>query len=73
MVPGKVLDHTLGMMTKTKAVKRCEFCGHSEAAHIDGVQCALCTCQSVERNFFQQSFAFRDNLVVRKPFIARKR
>src|SRR5437867_1230687 len=64
---------TLNVMIPAKAVKRCDFCGHSRAAHTDGVQCALCSCRSEERNFVQQSFAFRDTLGVRKFNPARKR
>ncbi|PYQ58209.1 MAG: hypothetical protein DMF58_16125 [Acidobacteria bacterium] len=56
-----------------KAVKRCEFCGHSRAAHVDGIQCALCSCRSEARDFVQQSFAFRGTLGVLKVPGARKR
>lgn len=40
-------------------MKRCEICGHSEAAHIDAVRCALCGCTPQKRGFVQESFAFR--------------
>jgi hypothetical protein len=72
-VPGIVFDQYLLVMATPKPFKRCEFCGHSEAAHTDGLQCALCSCRSATRNFLQQSFSFRDTLVVRKSTTARKR
>ena len=40
-------------------MKRCELCGHSRAAHADGVHCALCHCRSERTEVVQQSFAFR--------------
>lgn len=39
--------------------KRCELCGHSRAAHADGVQCALCHCRSERPEVVQQAFTFR--------------
>ncbi len=42
--------------------RKCPFCFHSCAAHVDGVKCALCRCVSEKREFVQQSFAFRSGL-----------
>lgn len=57
---GIVLDPiTIAMKN---ASKRCDFCDHSRAAHIDGIRCALCTCISQRREFVQQSLTFRDAL-----------
>src|ERR1044071_125876 len=39
--------------------KRCEHCGHSRAAHVDGLRCALCGCVPGRRTFVQESFGFR--------------
>jgi hypothetical protein len=50
----------LSMMEKT--ARRCEHCGHSKAAHVDGVRCALCGCVPARRTFVQDSFSFRDSL-----------
>jgi hypothetical protein len=43
-------------------MKRCDFCGHSRAAHVDGVHCALCPCRSEAVEVVQQSFTFREAL-----------
>jgi hypothetical protein len=69
---GIILDPINGM-AKTTAVKRCEFCGHSRAAHVDGFQCALCSCRSEPRSFVQQSFAFRSMLAPPVGPMTRKR
>jgi hypothetical protein len=69
---GIILDPIHGM-AKTTAVKRCEFCGHSRAAHVDGVQCALCSCHSEPRSFIQQSFTFRSMLAEPPEPMTRKR
>jgi hypothetical protein len=69
---GIILDPINGM-AKTTAVKRCEFCGHSRAAHVDGIQCALCSCRSEPRSFTQQSFAFRSMLGEPAERMTRKR
>jgi hypothetical protein len=59
------------MMEKTP--KRCELCGHSRAAHIDGVRCALCGCLPARRTFVQDSFSFRDSIPARVSRTTRKR
>src|SRR5437867_7520368 len=59
-------------MAKAPVVRRCEFCGHSKAAHVDGIQCALCSCRSEERDFVQQSLAFRGTLAVRRQLLREK-
>src|SRR5437763_11035103 len=45
-----LLPHTFPAQTliyKTVMEKRlCDVCGHSRAAHVDGVHCALCRCNS---------------------------
>jgi hypothetical protein len=56
----------------TESTKKCEHCGHSRAAHTDGVQCALCRCQSQPRTLLQESFAFRDAIPLPTP-TSRKR
>jgi hypothetical protein len=55
------------------AKKRCEYCNHSAAAHIDGVRCALCGCVPERRTFVQESLAFRSTLPTRVPASTRKR
>lgn len=45
-----------------KTPKRCEHCGHSRAAHIDGMRCALCGCVPGRQTFVQQSLGFRTSL-----------
>jgi hypothetical protein len=54
------------------ANRKCDYCGHSRAAHADGVACALCRCRSEQRELVQQTLAFRGTLAVR-PSSARKR
>lgn len=53
--------------------KLCEVCGHSRAAHVDGVHCALCRCRSERRDFVQESFAFRGTLPFGTAGLGRKR
>jgi hypothetical protein len=53
--------------------KLCDVCGHSRAAHVDGVQCALCRCRSERTALVQESFAFRNGLPMRAAAIGRKR
>jgi hypothetical protein len=45
------------------SAKTCEFCGHSRAAHTDGIKCALCNCVSRPRELVQETFAFRTPLL----------
>jgi ribosomal protein L37E len=45
-----------------KTPKRCQYCGHSRAAHIDGMRCALCGCVPSRQTFVQDSFSFRTSL-----------
>jgi hypothetical protein len=63
----------IGTMTKSASIRRCEFCGHSRAAHTDGVACSLCPCRSERQTFVQQSLAFRDTLSLSRPIAQRKR
>ena len=42
--------------------KNCDYCGHSRAAHTDGVKCALCDCVSRPRELVQESFSFRKSI-----------
>jgi hypothetical protein len=53
--------------------RKCEICGHSRAAHVDGVHCALCRCNSQRTVAVQESLAFRSSLPVRTAGIGRKR
>jgi hypothetical protein len=46
-------------------MKRCEHCGHSRAAHVDGMRCALCGCLPLRQNFVQERFGFRENIPLR--------
>jgi hypothetical protein len=39
--------------------RKCDYCSHTRAAHVDGRRCALCDCTSEVRAFVQESFAFR--------------
>lgn len=43
-------------------MKRCELCGHSRAAHVDGLRCALCGCVPQRQTFVQSGFTFRSSL-----------
>ncbi|HEX8169691.1 MAG TPA: hypothetical protein VF824_04030 [Thermoanaerobaculia bacterium] len=54
-------------------MKRCEHCGHSRAAHVDGLRCALCGCTPARQTFVQDSFSFRSTLVARPAASTRKR
>jgi hypothetical protein len=55
------------------AAKKCPFCGHSRAAHTDGVHCALCRCRSEATELVQESFAFRRGVTSSGDRIPRKR
>ena len=54
-------------------MKRCQHCGHSRAAHIDGMRCALCGCVPARQNFVQDSFSFKSALHTRVTANTRKR
>ena len=54
-------------------MRKCEVCGHSRAAHVDGVACALCRCHSERSELVQDSFAFRSALAPRSKGAGRKR
>jgi len=54
-------------------MKRCEICGHSHAAHVDGMRCALCGCLPQRQTFVQETFGFRTALPVRVTSNTRKR
>jgi hypothetical protein len=54
-------------------MKRCEHCGHSRAAHVDGMRCALCGCLPQRQNFVQDSFSFKTVLPTRVASNSRKR
>lgn len=43
-------------------MKRCQHCGHSRAAHVGGMRCALCGCVPQRQTFIQDSFSFRSTL-----------
>ena len=51
----------------------CDICGHSRAAHVDGIHCALCRCSSARTAAVQESLVFRNALPVRTGGIGRKR
>jgi hypothetical protein len=51
----------------------CDICGHSRAAHVDGVHCALCRCSSERPAMVQESLVFRTALPIRSARIGRKR
>ena len=54
-------------------MKTCSHCGHSRAAHLDGVRCALCGCVPSRTTFVQDSFSFRSALPGRVSNNTRKR
>ena len=54
-------------------MKRCEHCGHSRAAHIDGMRCALCGCAPERQTFVQEKLGFRTALPTRVTDNTRKR
>ena len=58
------------MNTKTK---KCDVCGHTTAAHVDGIKCALCSCTSQRREFVQQNLSFRSTLQTGVIINTRKR
>ena len=43
-------------------MRKCEQCGHSWAAHVDQLRCALCGCMPQRKEFVQESFSFRSAL-----------
>lgn len=43
-------------------MKRCEHCGHSRAAHVDGLRCALCGCVPQRQTFVQEALPFRSGV-----------
>lgn len=47
------------------STRRCDYCGHSRAAHTDGVHCALCRCASERIEFVQAEFGFRNSITLR--------
>lgn len=55
-----------------ESTKRCLYCGHSRAAHTDGVHCALCRCRSERVETVQESFAFR-GIITPRSSTGRKR
>jgi hypothetical protein len=54
-------------------MKHCPHCGHSGAAHVDGLRCALCGCVPSRQSFVQDKFAFRSSLPTRVTANARKK
>lgn len=54
-------------------MNRCELCGHSQAAHVDGERCALCGCTPHRRSFVQESFAFRGAVTARRATVSHLR
>jgi ribosomal protein S27AE len=56
-----------------KPPRKCEKCGHSSAAHIDQLRCALCGCTPQREEFVQESFGFRSALPGRVMVNTRKR
>jgi hypothetical protein len=54
-------------------MKRCEHCGHSRAAHLDGMRCALCGCVPQRQTFVQTSLGFKTTLPTRVAASTRKR
>jgi len=51
----------------------CEVCNHSRTAHVDGVHCALCRCNSERPIAMQESLVFRSALPIRTSGMGRKR
>jgi hypothetical protein len=60
------------MRVAMESTKRCLYCGHSRAAHTDGVHCALCRCRSERVETVQESFAFR-GIITPRSSTGRKR
>lgn len=54
-------------------MSRCKLCGHSRAAHVDGVRCALCGCLPDRRDYVQETFTFRGAIPTREMASNRKR
>lgn len=46
-------------------MKRCPSCGHSPAAHLGGMRCALCGCTPRRQTLVQEKLAFRSALPAR--------
>lgn len=53
--------------------KQCKHCGHSRAAHADGMRCALCGCAPQRQTFVQTSLGFKTALPMRAAAATRKR
>ncbi len=56
------MNHDLSQQKMEKTPRRCQYCGHSRAAHIDGMRCALCGCVPSRQTYVQDSFGFRTSL-----------
>ena len=67
------MNHDLSQQKMEKTQKRCQYCGHSRAAHIDGMRCALCGCVPSRQTFVQESFGFRTSLPGQVKIGTRKR
>jgi hypothetical protein len=52
---------------------KCDICSHTRAAHVDGIRCALCGCNSERRSFVQETFTFRSTVPSRVASNTRKR
>ena len=53
------LGIALDLQMAMNPTRKCDYCPHTLAAHVDGRRCALCDCTSEVRAFVQESFAFR--------------
>jgi len=57
----------------TKQAQPCRKCGHSRAAHIDGIRCALCGCSPQRDEDIQENLPFRSLIPMRVTANTRKR
>ena len=71
--PEMGIDLDLTEAEMAELMRKCEVCGHSKAAHVDGVRCSLCRCRSERTELVQDSFAFRSALTLRSIGGRRKR
>jgi hypothetical protein len=60
-------------MLKPSQDKRCTRCGHSTAAHVDGLRCSLCGCNPAPPPAEQATLPFRSPLALGRYVAAKSR
>jgi hypothetical protein len=60
-------------MIKSARERNCSRCGHSPAAHLDGIRCALCGCRPEVPQAEQAALPFRSPMAVGRYVTRRPR